>query len=41
MQQEVTAKRGELDALQNKLVFTLALRVYFVELWTFFIMPRL
>lgn len=24
MQQEVTAKRGELDALQNKLVFTLA-----------------
>ena len=24
MQQEVTAKRGELDALQNKLVFSLA-----------------
>ena len=41
MQQEVTAKRGELDALQNKLVFSLAVRVYFVELWTFFIMPRL
>lgn len=32
MQQEVTAKRGELDALQNKLVFSLAVRVYFVEL---------
>ena len=41
MQQEVTAKRGELDALQNKLVFSLAVRVYFAELWTFFIMPRL
>ena len=41
MQQEVTAKRGELDALQNKLVLSLAVRVYFVELWTFFIMPRL
>ena len=39
MQQEVTAKRGELDALQNKLVFSLAVRVYFVELWT--IMLRL